>query len=198
MRALATSSSSSIASVATSERHWPHTTLVQVRCRGMEAFRLMPRHRTTSRRSWPTPRTTGARPLRPPPLRLTPRHDSRTRPRNPHMKTTGTPAVEWPPGGASSTTSTASPRRAPTDFGALLDQHQARTAVAEGPKKKEALKPEQKKLESEAPARAPQPAEPKAPEAKPEATALATEQQPTQPDGRQGEQPEQPTVETPV
>src|SRR3954453_5652011 len=166
----------------------------------MEAFRLMPRHRTTSRRSWPTPRTTGARPLRPPPPRPTQQHDSRTRPRTHHMKTTGTPAVEWPPGGAGSTTSTASPRRAPTDFGALLDQHQARTAVAEGPKKKEAPKPEHHKLErtsdkDEASAPAPHRAESKAPEAKPEATAPATEQQGSQPEGEQGDQP---TVETPV
>src|SRR5215217_5839864 len=153
----------------------------------MEAFRLMPRHRTTSRRSWPTPRTTGARPLRPPPPRLTPRHDSRTRPRNPHMKTTGTPAVEWPPGGASSTTSTASPRRGPTDFGALLDKHQARTAIAEGPKKEAKL---EKKLERQsekdsASAPATHGVEPKAPEAKPEAEAPATEQQPAQPEGEQ-------------
>src|SRR3954470_84238 len=142
----------------------------------MEAFRLMPRHRTTSRRSWPTPRTTGARPLHPPPPHQTPQHDSRTRPRNHHMKTTGTPAAEWPPGGAGSTTSTASPRRAPTDFGALLDQHQARTAVAEGPKKKEAPKPEHHKLErksdkDDASAPAPHRAESKAPAAKPEDTA---------------------------
>src|SRR3954454_12998932 len=173
----------------------------------MEAFRLMPRHRTTSRRSWPTPRTTGARPLRPPPLHPTRPPDSRTRPPNPppqNMKTTGTPAAEWPPGGAGSTTSTASPRRAPTDFGALLDQHQARTAVAEGPKKKEAPKPEHHKLErksdkDEASAPAPHRAESKAPAAKPEGTAPATEQQqPAKPDGRQDEQGDQPTVETPV
>src|SRR4051812_30956555 len=142
----------------------------------MEAFRLMPRHRTTSRRSWPTPTATGARPLRPPPPHQTQRHDSRTRPRNHHMKTTGTPAVEWPPGGAGSTTSTASPRRAPTDFGALLDQHQARTAVAEGPKKKEAHL--DRKVEKDtASAPAPQSAEPKARAAKPEDAASATEQQ---------------------
>src|SRR3954454_15910538 len=161
----------------------------------MEAFRLMPRHRTTSRRSWPTPRTTGARPLRPPPLHPTRPPDSRTRPPNPppqNMKTTGTPAAEWTPGGAGSTTSTASPRRAPTDFGALLDQHQARTAVAEGPKKKEATKPEQHKLERKSSdkdtASAPQCADPKAPEAKPEGPAPATEQQGSQPEGEQGDQ----------
>src|SRR3954464_12889349 len=110
------------------------------------------------------------------------------------MKTTGTPAVEWPPGGASSTTSTASPRRAPTDFGALLDQHQARTAVAEGPKKKEAHL--DKKVETDpASAPAPQPAEPTATEAtKPEAAAPATDQQQLQ---AEGEQRDQPTVETP-
>src|SRR5215211_3379902 len=52
------------------------------------------------------------------------------------MRTTSTPAVEWPPGGAGSTQSSASQRRAATDFGALLDQPQARTATAEGPKKR--------------------------------------------------------------
>jgi hypothetical protein len=56
------------------------------------------------------------------------------------MKTTNPPAVAWPPGGASSTTSTASQGRATTDFGALLDQHQARTATAEGPKNRDAEK----------------------------------------------------------
>jgi flagellar hook-length control protein FliK len=51
------------------------------------------------------------------------------------MKTTSTPAVEWPPGGAAPTRGSATPGRATTDFGALLDQHQARTAIAEGPKR---------------------------------------------------------------
>ena len=50
------------------------------------------------------------------------------------MKTTPSPAAEWPPGGAGSSTRTASQGRASTDFGALLDTHQARTASAEGPK----------------------------------------------------------------
>src|SRR3954454_4429006 len=173
----------------------------------MEAFRLMPRHRTTSRRSWPTPTATGARPLHPPPQRPTQQHDSRTRPRNPHMKTTGTPAAEWPPGGAGSTTSTASPRRAPTDFGALLDQHQARTAVAEGPKKTEAPKREHHKLEREAPTRERRevrddrhaaPAQPQADAKKADAPAegqapAAAAQQQSQADAEQ-----QPTVEAPV
>src|SRR3954468_3474787 len=145
----------------------------------MEAFRLMPKHRTTSRRSWPTPRTTGPRPLRPPPLQVTPRHDSRTRPRNPHMKTTGTPAVEWPPGGASSSTSTASPRRAAADFGALLDQHQARTAPAEGPKKTKSLEKHESRSPAEKPAESPASeraaVEPKRADKQPEAKAPSRE-----------------------
>jgi len=114
------------------------------------------------------------------------------------MKTTGTPAVEWPPGGASSHKSAASPGRGPTDFGALLDKHQARTAVAEGPKKEAKL---DKKVEhksdkdtASAPAAKPQ-AEPKAPEAAAAEAKPACDEQPVQPDA---EGQEQPTVETPV
>src|SRR3954451_10455951 len=155
----------------------------------MEAFRLMPKHRTTSRRSWPTPRTTGARPLRAPPMRLTHRDESRTRTRKQHMKTKRTPGGECPPGGASSATSTASPRRAATDFGALLDQHQARTAIAEGPKKNEARLDRQASApaaarEAQSPVEA-KPAEARCREARrPEAEA-ATEQQPRQAGGDQ-------------
>ena len=114
------------------------------------------------------------------------------------MKTTGTPAVEWPPGGASSTTSTASPRRAPTDFGALLDQHQARTAVAEGPKKKEA-KLEKDHSASAHAAPAQHTAEPKKAEAGHCESQPATEQQQPHPAVEpEVEGQEQPAVEAPV
>ena len=132
------------------------------------------------------------------------------------MRTHTTPAVTWPPGGASSTTSTASPGRTPTDFGALLDQHQARTAVAEGPKKHKSLE----KPEAHGPA---QPAAPRAHEragergpedrvaveskpadkpveAKPQTDGAGaqtgTEQEQPQLEGGQPQQ--QPTVETPA
>ena len=116
------------------------------------------------------------------------------------MKTTNAPAVEWPPSGASSSTRTASQGKASTDFGALLDTHQARTATAEGPKKHKS--PEKTEARQAKPAEKPdapvqeqpepKPVDAPRPEAKP---ADGCDQQPTEGQQPQGDQP---TVETPA
>ena len=76
------------------------------------------------------------------------------------MKTTSTPAVEWPPGGAAPGRGTASQGRATTDFGALLDQTQARTAPAEGHKrdgdKKTSVAPRDERQQTPVAERAPE------------------------------------------
>src|SRR5262249_13303322 len=48
------------------------------------------------------------------------------------MKTQSPLAAEWPPGGPPTPARSAAAQQATTDFGALLTQHEARTATAEG------------------------------------------------------------------
>src|SRR4051812_43854765 len=48
------------------------------------------------------------------------------------MKTPSPLAAEWPPGGPQTPARSAATQQATTDFGALLTQHEARTAPAEG------------------------------------------------------------------